>query len=79
MFQKGDILTKHFLLEAKTKTSLSESISIKKEWLLKNKREALSMSKPFNALAFNFGPDEPNYYIIDENLFQELLEYLENK
>lgn len=79
MFQKGDIITDSFLLEAKTKTSLSESISIKKDWLLKNKREALSMSKPFNALVFNFGPDEPNYYIIDENLFQELLEYLENR
>jgi len=79
MFQKGDISTKDFLLEAKTKTSTSESISIKKEWLLKNKHEALSMSKPYNALVFNFGPDETNYYIIDENLFQELLEYLQNK
>lgn len=77
MFQKGDIITDNFLLEAKTKTTSSKSISIKKDWLIKNKREALSMSKPYNALVFNFGPDDDNYYIIDELLFQELLDYLE--
>ena len=69
MFQKGDIITDNFLLEAKTKTTSSKSISIKKDWLIKNKREALSMSKPYNALVFNFGPDDDNYYIIDV-LFQ---------
>lgn len=77
MFQKGDIITDTFLLEAKTKTTSSKSISIKKDWLIKNKREALSMSKPYNALVFNFGPDDDNYYIIDESLFQALLDYLE--
>ena len=77
MFQKGDIITDTFLLEAKTKTTSSKSISIKKDWLIKNKREALSMSKPYNALVFNFGPDDDNYYIIDEPLFQDLLDYLE--
>lgn len=79
MFQKGDISTKYFLLEAKTKVSSSNSISIKKEWLLKNKHEALSMSKAYNALVFNFGPEQENYYIIDEALFIELAEYLQNK
>lgn len=77
MFQKGDIITDNFLLEAKTKTTSSKSISIKKDWLIKNKREALSMSKPYNALVFNFGPDDDNYYIIDELLFQDLLDYIE--
>lgn len=37
------------------------------------------MGKEFNALAFNFGPDEKNYYILDENLFMEFLEYLKDK
>lgn len=77
MFQKGDIITDNFLLEAKTKTTSSKSISIKKDWLIKNKREALSMSKPYNALVFNFGPDDDNYYIIDEPLFQDLIDYIE--
>lgn len=79
MFQKGDLTTEKFLIEAKTKTSHSESMSVKKEWLEKNKREALFMSKPYNALVFNFGPNEENYYIIDEALFEELLNYLQNK
>ena len=78
-FQKGDVLSDKFLLECKTKTTDSESVSIKKEWIEKNKREALFMGKEYQALAFNYGPNQPNYYIIDEYLFQELLEYLENK
>ena len=57
----------------------SESISIKKEWITKTEKEAVFMGKKYTALAFNFGPDEPNYYIIDEYLFQDLLEYLRNK
>ena len=57
------------LLECKTKTSTSESISIKKEWLVKNESERVFMGKKYSAIAFNFGPDENNYYIIDEFLF----------
>jgi len=37
------------------------------------------MGKPYTAIAFNFGPDEDNYYIIDKFLFQELIEYLGEK
>lgn len=76
---KGDVSTNKVLLECKTKTSASDSISIKKAWLEKNREEALFMGKPYNALAFNFGPDQENFYIIDEYLFEELLEYLNNK
>ena len=57
------------LLECKTKTFPSESISIKKEWLVKNESERVFMGKKYSAIAFNFGPDENNYYIIDEFLF----------
>ena len=78
-FQKGDILTNNMLLESKTKTSPSESISIKKEWLVKNESERVFMGKKYSAIAFNFGPDENNYYIIDEFLFQDLLDYLNMK
>lgn len=76
-FSKGDIRTKQFLIEAKTVTKSKDSFSIKKFWLLKNKEEAFAMNKPYNALAFNFGPDEENYYIIDEKLFKELVKYKE--
>ena len=76
-FQKGDVNLEDMLIECKTKTSPSESISIKKEWLEKNNSEALFMGKKYSALAFNFGPNEKNYYIIDEYLFEELLNKLD--
>lgn len=79
MFAKGDITTDDWLLEAKTKTTHSDSISIKKAWLEKNQQEALFMGKKYSALVFSFGPDEPNHYVIDEYLFQDLIEYLKSK
>ena len=75
-WQKGDVHLDKWLLEAKTKTTASKSMSIQKEWLEKNVKEALFMGKPYTALAFNFGPDEKNYYIIDEELFEFLVEAL---
>lgn len=78
-FAKGDVTLDKFLLECKTKTKSSDSISIKKEWFEKNKTEAMFIGKPYNAVVFNFGPDEPNYYIIDQYLFQELIEHLQEK
>lgn len=81
MWQKGDVIANDvsMLLECKTKTSPSQSISIKKEWIEKNRQEMVFMGKQHQAIAFNFGPNEENYYIIDEYLFQELLDYLKIK
>jgi hypothetical protein len=79
-FAKGDIITSgvnSFLLECKTKTSASESISIKKEWFEKNRQECLLTGTPHQAVVFNFGPDEENHYIIDEYLFQFLKDKLD--
>jgi hypothetical protein len=79
LFDKGDVLTSgknSFLLECKTKTTPSESISIKKEWFEKNKQECLLTGTPHQAVVFNFGPGEENHYIIDEYLFLELLNHL---
>jgi hypothetical protein len=74
---KSDVdIANLFNIECKTKTSNSESISIKKEWIHKNKREALFDGNPYSAIAFNFGPDSENYYIIDEYLFLELIDHL---
>ena len=72
MFDKSDVSLDEFLIECKTKTTDSESITIKKEWLDKLSEEALFMGKPKEALAFSFGPSSPNYYIIPEWLFAEL-------
>ena len=57
----------------------SESISIKKDWIQKNREEMVFLGKKYQAIVFNFGPDDENHYIIDEFLFKELQEYLANK
>lgn len=72
---KGDVLLDKVLVECKTKTAHTSSISIKKEWFEKNTQEKVFMGKPYSVVAFNFGPDEENYYIID----QELMDILLNK
>ena len=77
-FQKGDVLAEQWTIECKTKTSPSNSISIQKDWITKNEKESLFMGKKYSAVAFNFGPNEKNYYIIDEFLFQTLVELVKN-
>ena len=76
---KGDLVLSNMILECKTKMTPSQQITIKKEWLDKVAQEKVFMGKEHSALAFNFGPDEQNYYIIDEYLFQDLLDYLSYK
>lgn len=73
---KSDVLSDKFAIQCKTKTSASQSISIKKDWFAKQKQEAAFMGKPYSAVVFNFGPGEENHYIIDEYLFLELLNHL---
>lgn len=75
-FCKGDVSTADWLIECKTCTTEKGSFSIKKEWLEKNKEEAFAMGKKYAALAFNYGPDQKNYYIIDEKTFTVLNELL---
>lgn len=77
MFAKGDVKTDSILIECKTKATSSESINIKKSWIEKNGVEAMFLGKPYNALAFSFGPNEKNYYIIDEDLMAILVEKIE--
>lgn len=77
-FSKGDVRTEHWLFEAKTKTTPSESMSIKREWLDKNAEEAFAMGKSYNALVIDFGYGE-NYYIVDEKTFIEMKTALETE
>ena len=77
-FQKGDVVTKDWLIECKTKVKDSTSFTIKEGWLLKNEEEAFAMGKKNSALVFDFGPSSnKRYYIISEKLFQVLQQYLE--
>ena len=68
-FSKGDVRTDEWLFEAKTKTSESQSFSIKKE-------EMFAMGKSYSALVFDFG-DGNNYYVLDEKTFLEMKEALD--
>ena len=78
-FQKGDVITTdgRWLIECKTKTKDSQSITIKEDWLLKNEEEAFAMGKNNSALCFDFGPSaNKRYYVISERLFQLLQAYM---
>ena len=79
LWQKGDITTEKILIECKTCMKDQQSFSIKKDWIEKNKQEMVFMDKDYSVIAFNFGPNQENYYIIDELTFQEFIEYIENK
>lgn len=68
-FQKGDVATRDWLIECKTKTKDCSSFTIKEEWLLKNEEEAFAMGKNYSALCFDFGPSaNKRYYVISERL-----------
>lgn len=73
-FLKGDITVgSEWLVECKTQTTNKKSISIKKEWLEKLEEERFAMRKTNMTLAFNFGPDQENYYILTEKTFKKLI------
>ena len=72
-FKKGDVVSDNILYECKTCMTKKSSFSIKEEWLTKNKEEAFAMGKDAGVLVFNFGPDESNYYILDEKFFKQVI------
>lgn len=76
-FYKGDVVTRDWLIECKTKVKDSTSFTIKRGWLSKNAEEAFAMGKQHSALCFDFGPDSERYYIISEKQFLALQKYLE--
>ena len=76
-FGGGDVHTKTVFIEAKTPTADKNSFSVKKEWLIKAKEQAFEQNKNDYALAFRFGPDEPDFFVIDSKLFKYLIDKLE--
>lgn len=70
-FTAGDVVADDWLFECKTKTESSQSMSVKKEWIEKNKEEAFQMGKRYSAVVIDFG-DGHNYYIVDERTFLEM-------
>ena len=81
-YSKGDVTEGDrtgWLLEAKTCMKDQKSFTMQEEWFIKNRAESIFMKKDYSAVVFNFGPDKPNYYCIDENTFLEMKEALEEK
>ena len=76
MFCAGDVRTDDWLIECKTKTTDSKSISIQREWIQKNEEEAFAMGKQYSAVCFDFG-DGDNHYIISEKMFKRLIQLVQ--
>ena len=55
------------------------SFSIKKEWLKKMKEEQFACKKLHSALCFDFGDEKDRYYIIDEKMFKNIIELLDEE
>lgn len=75
-FVKGDVIADDFIIECKTVTVPRESISVKKDWIYKNREEAFQMGKHHSAVVIQFEPDGENHYIISERDFKEYMDYL---
>ena len=77
-FSKGDVIVKDasLLIEAKCCMSPKSSVSIKKEWIDKNKQEGFMVRRDNQAVCINFEPGGENYYVINEKLMKFLVEKL---
>lgn len=72
-FAKGDATNEFLLMECKTTTKPVKSVSIKKEWLEKNREEMFNTGKEMSAVAFDFG-DGKDYAILEMADFKLLIE-----
>lgn len=73
-FVAGDVKLDFMLIDAKTVTTPKKSVAIREEWFEKIKYEAFAMNKEMSCIAFNFGPNKPNYYAVNERDFKQLLQ-----
>ena len=71
-------VTEYFLIEAKTSTKDKKSFSIKKEWIQKAEEQAFEQNKEESVVAFNFGPNGENFFILNEQQFRDYLKYKES-
>lgn len=78
-FACGDVLNNEasLLCECKCSMTPKNTFSIKKEWLGKIEGERKSLRLDNSCLAFNFGPDEESYYVINKKLMKFLISRLE--
>ena len=78
-FGGGDVLTKYFLVEAKTPTKEQTSFSIKREWIDKMNEQAFEQGRLASSLAFRFDPEGEDYFVINSRMMKLLVEYFEKE
>lgn len=80
-FRKGDVVCKNssLLIECKCVMSPKKSVSIKKDWIDKNKEEAFATGLFNQAICIDFEPNGENYFLINERLMEFLTEKLEEE
>ena len=78
-FSLGDVRLDHVLIECKTSTTDKGSYCVKKEVLNKIREESRLMGKYYSILAFNFGPNSENYYVIDEDTAKFLINKIDEE
>lgn len=78
LFKKGDVVQEDAKLLIECKTTMTEkgSVSIKREWIDKNREEAFAVRLSNSCVCVNFGPGTPNYYVIDEDIMRFLVDKL---
>lgn len=78
LWRKGDAFQEEasLLIECKTVEKDKKSFSIKKEWFEKNEEESFMQRLNNSCVAFNFGPNQKSYFVIDEKLMKFLVEKL---
>lgn len=76
---KGDIITEEFLMECKERGTVNargeKTISIPKEWLVKQEREAMQENRPYWLLPFHYKGDDTIYVV--KSFDQEIEMYQE--
>ena len=78
LWKKGDVVQEDasLLIECKCSMKPKNSVSIKKDWIEKNKVESFFNRNDNTAICINFEPNGDNYYLINESLMQVLCEKL---
>lgn len=78
LWRKGDVIQEDasLLIECKCAMKEKNTVSIREEWVDKNKKEAFFHRLSNTAICINFAPSGKNYYVIDEKLMQVLCEKL---
>lgn len=78
-FTKGDVLTDDAIIECKTKMNEVKAFSIQKKWIDTLEEERKGMGKDIAAIAFSFDIGKSSYYVINEETFKRLLDYIKEE